>query len=202
MSAGNQGIAPERVFPALLDRCRDGFRHVPDLERLIIFDRQQAPLEALAQRIDSELRRSPGQRQLLSLEGEAIPSPTLLEVLRGFGQRHPQLDVEGDLGELLHQLNSLQITAVALGMHGRRIAERLVKQRLGWRQGTLYKGIQVLSRQEDIDPWLISCLHQVRVFGNWMGHPSRLANRREVTITDVIAMLAALQRILEDYPWF
>ncbi len=32
LSAGNQGIRPERLFPALLERCRDGFRHVPDLD--------------------------------------------------------------------------------------------------------------------------------------------------------------------------
>ncbi len=43
--------------------------------------------------------------------------------------------------------------------------EHLVLQRLGWRRGTLYQGIQALNRM-DLDPWLISCLQQVRVFGN------------------------------------
>jgi hypothetical protein len=31
LSAGNQRVAPERLFPHLLERCRTGFRHVPDL---------------------------------------------------------------------------------------------------------------------------------------------------------------------------
>ena len=129
-----------------------------------------------------------------------LPTQSLLMVLRGFSKLHPQLDVDGDISELLYQLSDLETTAVALGLHGRRLNERLVRQRLGWRSGTLYQGLQALNTQQ-LDPWLISCLHQVRVFGNWMGHPSRSGNRRAVTLTDVIAMLAALQRVLEAYPW-
>ena len=200
LSAGNQGVEPERLFPALLDRCRDGFRHVPDLERLILFDRQRPALEQLATRIDQELHRFPVERQLLQLEAAVLPTQSLLMVLRGFSKLHPQLDVDGDISELLYQLSDLETTAVALGLHGRRLIERLVRQRLGWRSGTLYQGLQALNTQQ-LDPWLISCLHQVRVFGNWMGHPSRSGNRRAVTLTDVIAMLAALQRVLEAYPW-
>ncbi len=200
LSAGNQGVQPQRLFPALLERCRDGFRHVPDLERMVIFDRQRQPLQQLAERIDRELQRSPSQRQLLDLAGQTLAPRDLLAALESFSRRHPELDLEGDVAELMHQLGGLQTTAVALGLHGRRLVEGLVRQRLGWRRGTLYQGLQVLTRQE-VNPWILSCLHQVRVFCNWMGHPSRNGSRRAVSPTDVAAMLAALQRVLEDYPW-
>ena len=200
LSAGNQGIAPERLFPALLERCRDGFRHVPDLERLIVFDRQQAPLEALAGRIDAELGRYPAERQLLRFPEAGTLPQGLLPTLDGFCRLHPETDVAADVAELRHLLGGLEATAVAIGLHGRRLVERLVRHRLGWRHGTLYQGIQALNHQQ-LDPWIISCLHQVRVFGNWMGHPSRPGQRRAITLTDVTAMLAALQRVLEDYPW-
>ncbi len=200
LSAGNQGIAPERLFPALLERCRDGFRHVPDLERLIVFDRQRQPLEALAARIDAELGRLPSEREVLRLTGTTLLPAALLTTLGGFRRRFPQIEAGPDLAELHHLVGGLDITAVALGFHGRRLVERLVRERLGWRRGTLYNGIQALARQ-DIDPWTLSCLHQVRVFGNWMGHPSPPGRRRIVTLTDVSAMLTALQLLLEDYPW-
>jgi hypothetical protein len=200
LSAGNQGIAPDRLFPALLERCRDGFRHVPDLERLIVFDRQRQPLEELAARIDAELGRLPGERELLRFADPAHLPAGLLSALEGFHRQHPQIEAGADLAELQHLLGGLETTAVALGFHGRRLAERLVRERLGWRHGTLYNGIQALSRQ-GLDPWIVSCLHQVRVFGNWMGHPSPPGRRRAVTLTDVSAMLLALQRLLEDYPW-
>lgn len=200
LAAGNQQVAPERLFPALLGCCRNGFRHVPDLERLIVFDRQQAPLEELAARIDQELGRFPAERQQLDLQAGAAVISQLQGVLRGFCRLHPSLTVASDVDELLYLLGGGPVTAMALGMHSRRLVERLVCQRLGWRRATLYQGLQALSR-DGLDPWLISCLHQVRVFGNWMGHPSRPGQRRVVSTSDGIAMLTALLRVLEDYPW-
>lgn len=200
LAAGNQQVAPERLFPALLERCRSGFRHVPDLERLIVFDRQQAPLEDLAARIDQELGRFPAERQQLDLQAGAAVISQLQGVLSGFCRLHPSLAMAGDVEELLHLLSGGSVTAMALGMHSRRLVERLVCERLGWRRATLYQGLQSLSR-DGLDPWLISCLHQVRVFGNWMGHPSRPGQRRVVSTSDALAMLTALLRVLEDYPW-
>lgn len=200
LSAGNQKVAPDRLFPALVARCRSGFRHIPDLERLIVFDRQQAPLEDLAAQIDQELGRYPGEREQLDLSSAAALIAQLEGVLSGFCRLHPSLAVAGDVDELLHLLRCGPVTAMALGMHSRRLVERLVCQRLGWRRVTLYQGLQSLARAE-LDPWLLSCLHQVRVFGNWMGHPSPPGQRRAVSPSDAIAMLTALLRVLEDYPW-
>jgi hypothetical protein len=200
LAAGNQKVAPERLFPALLENCRSGFRHVPDLERMIVFDRQQAPLEQLAAQIDQELGRFPGERQQLDLSAATVVVNHLVGVLRGFCRVHPTVTVADDIDELLHLLSAGPVTAMALGMHSRRLVERLVCQRLGWRRSTLYRGLQTLARSE-VDPWVLSSMHQVRVFGNWMGHPSRPGQRRAVTPADAIAMLAALLRVLEDYPW-
>ena len=200
LSAGNQGIAPARLFPDLLERCRDGFRHVPDLERLIVFDRQRQALDDLAAEIDTELGRFPSERQLLALNEPGLLPPGLLQSLKHFARIHPQLDTSCDLAELEYLLNGMETTAVALGFHGRRLVEQLVKQQLGWTPGTLFEGIQALSRQ-GLNPWIVSCLHQVRIFGNWMGHPSPPGQRRSVAPVDVSAMLMALQRVLEDYPW-
>ena len=85
-------------------------------------------------------------------------------------------------------------------VHSRRLFERLVRHHLGWRNGGLYQGLQALQRRE-LNPWIVSCLHQVRVFGNWMGHPSPPERRQSVTPVDLATMLAALHRVLESYPW-
>ena len=102
--------------------------------------------------------------------------------------------------QLSHLLAGDQVTPVALGMHSRRLVERLVRHHLGWRQGGLYRGIQELQ-QQGVSPWMVSCLHQVRVFGNWMGHPSPPERRQSVTPVDLATMLGALHRVLESYPW-
>lgn len=200
LSAGNQGIVPERLFPDLLSFCRNGFRHVPDLERLILFDRRRDALQLLADRIDLELGRSPGDRDVVPLGDHSQLRVELLGLLRGFGGLHPPLAANADLSELIHLLAIDQVSPVALGMHSRRLVERMVRHHLGWRKGSLYQGLQALQRS-DVSPWLISCLHQVRVFGNWMGHPSPPERRQKVTSVDLATMLAALHRVLESYPW-
>ena len=200
LSAGNQAVAPERLFPDLLASCRSGFRHVPDLERLILFDRRHEPLELLAERIDLELGRSPADREVVSL-GEFDRFRTeLLGLLGGFARLHPRLAADVDLSELSHLLARDEVTPVALGMHSRRLVERMVRHYLGWRSGGLYQALQVLQRRS-ISPWTLSCLHQVRVFGNWMGHPSPPERRQSVTSADIATMLTALHRVLESYPW-
>jgi len=200
LSAGNQQVAPRRLFPALLASCRSGFRHVPDLERLIVFDRQQEPLQWLATQIDVELGRNPADRQRITLDGIEALREGLLGVLAGFGRLHPQLANEVDLHELQHLIADGQVSPVALGLHSRRLVELLVRHKLGWRRGTLYQGLQSLQRA-DINPWILSCLHQVRVFGNWMGHPSPPDRQQAVSSVDITTMMASLQRVLECYPW-
>lgn len=64
----------------------------------------------------------------------------------------------------------------------------------------LNQGIRRLGAQ-GADRWLISCLHQVRCFGNWMGHPFSDDDPRPLQLHDVLAMLCTSQRVLEDYPW-
>lgn len=200
LSGGNQGIAAEQLFPDLLRCCRNGFRHLPDLERLLIFDRRREPLEQLAQRIDLELGRSSGVRQLVPLGDLDGIRLALIGLLNGLEQFNTGLAAEVDLSELSHILSADQVTPVALGMHSRRLVERLVRYQLGWRRGSLYQGLQDLQRR-NLNPWLLSCLHQVRVFGNWMGHPSPPERFQVVTSVDVATMLTALHRVLESYPW-
>lgn len=200
LSAGNQGIRPKQLFPDLLMRCRDGFRHVPDLQRLIVFDRKKTALQSLARQIDAELGRAPGSRELMSCDELGTLFESVKRCLDGFSRDPANSFLIGDLVELRHLLETQQITPVALGIHSRRIVESLVLERVGLPRGSLYQGLQALGRM-DVNPWVISCLHQVRIFGNWMVHPSLTGQRRAVEHTDVLSVLAALQRVLDDYPW-
>ena len=93
---------------------------------------------------------------------------------------------------------------MSLGNHCRRVVEQLVLQSLSDESSsenlTFYKGIRRLQ-QRGVHPWVIQCLHQVRCFGNWMGHPPRGGRAMPVELHDVLAMLSSLQRALQEYPW-
>ena len=206
LGSGHQGIDAISHYPELLEAYREAFRHLPDLKRLILFDRTDVHLNALGEAIDARLARVDPQNQRIVLP-EGYPGFERLDGLlrdRVNPLEEHSSPLAQDLSELLALLRGAEIPPIALGIHARRVAEQLVLHSLRDVTTTdrlnLNSGIRLLARH-GADPWLISCLHQVRCFGNWMGHPQRQGQSRPVELFDVLAVLSALQRILEDYPW-
>ena len=206
LGSGNQGIEPLAHYPDLLEAYRRGFQHVPELRRLILFDRTEEHLSPLGEAIDAVLGRSTVQQFRVALP-DNLPGITAMGgLLRRWSSGHASApDALGhDINELVTLLRGQEVSPIALGIHARRVVEGLVLQRLAGERDVdrlnLNRGIHRL-REQGVDRWLISCLHQVRCFGNWMGHPSTDSAPRPVQLHDVLAMLCALQRVLEDYPW-
>ena len=195
-----------RDYSRLLELCRQGFRHLPELHRLILFDRDDAVMRPLGQTIDRAIHRQDPHHTLIERPGDLASLDHLRRLLRGFldDESLKPLRITPDLSELLRLLESEEFSPISLGMHARRLLERLVSHNLR-SQGDheirgLNQGIQKL-RLFGIDPWLLSCMHQVRTFGNWMGHPQDTGSNRKIGQHDVIAMLCSLRRVLSEYPW-
>ena len=206
LGSGDQGIDPLLHIPDLLEGYRAAFRHVPELQRFILFGRSQRSLQMLAEAIDTALRRpTPASVRLPLPQGLAGLGQLPVLLRRGqeqLGQALPHGLIH-DLAELLELLDEEEISPFALGMHSRRVVEQLVQHSLvdlNQQRLSLFVGINML-RQRGVDPWLISCLHQIRCFGNWMVHPQGAGQQRRVEVADVLAVLASLQRVLADYPW-
>jgi hypothetical protein len=206
LGSGNQGLDVVAHYPELLNAYHQAFRHVPELERLILFDKTDTHLQVLGEAIDAALERPAPQSMRLRLPGDSPAISGLHDLLSSrtspFTKR--SLHVAQDIRELLTLLGSDEVSLVSLGNHGRRVVEQLVLQSLSDEEVseklTLYKAIRRLQ-QRGVHPWVIQCLHQVRCFGNWMGHPPRGGQVMPVELHDVLAMLSSLQRVLQAYPW-
>jgi hypothetical protein len=206
LGSGNQGLDAVSHFPELLEAYREAFRHLPDLQRLILFDRTEQHLSVLGAAIDSALDRVDPQDLRIDLPS-VLPGLERLDGLlrdRVDPRKEHSSALAHDLSELLEILRARQIAPIALGIHARRVVEQLVLHSLRdiptERKLNLAGGIRML-RKRGANRWLTSCLDQVREFGNWMGHPQEPAHQRPVELCDVLAVLSALQRVLEDYPW-
>ena len=206
LGSGNQGMDALLHVPDLLEAYRAAFRHVPELQQLILFDRTDQYLGVLGKAIDTALVRPNPATTRLQLPPDLAGLghlPSLLRRRQAQGDEDLPTGLVHDLAELLELLDDEEISPFALGMHSRRAVEQLVQHSLGELGGqrvSLFVGINLL-RQRGVDPWLISCLHQIRAFGNWMVHPQGPGRRRHVELADVLSVLAALQRVLADYPW-
>lgn len=206
LGSGDQGMDALLHIPDLLEAYRSAFRHVPELQQLILFDRTDRALGVLGEAIDAALVRPTPATTRLPLPQDLAGLGQLPGLLRrsqeqvGASLPHGLLH---DLAELLELLDQEEISPFALGMHSRRVVEQLVQHTVAdpaQPSLPLFVGINLL-RQRGVDPWLISCLHQIRCFGNWMVHPQGAGQRRRVEVADVLAVLASLQRVLADYPW-
>ena len=211
LNTGRQKAKPKDLYPALIQAVGSGFRHVPDLQQLVIFDLKRETLEELSKEIDQALDRSPLQRERLRIREENQDQiDRLLVNLQRFrlDQKEAMQDkeVEQIIAGIEHQLRSPDITLVTLAISARKLLESLVARRLRGRgKGmSLYSMINLLA--PDVSSWSLNAIHTVRIFGNWMGHVSTDREpdqppKNPVCHDDMLTMLLSLQRVLEDYPW-
>jgi hypothetical protein len=212
LNTGEQQQPPDSLFPAILDAVEGGFRHLPDLRQFMIVDLKQDALSRLSQQIDERLHRTPLQKTVLSIEDAYQPLiKGLLTSIDDFQRRNQELlqghmEVRENLAVLLHELEGQKVTPVTLGSSARKLLEALVQSRLRSEdvgQG-LFRQVKLLS--SDISAWSGNAMHTVRIFGNWMCHATlgvetEARPRQDVSEDDIVAMLLALRRVLDDYPW-
>lgn len=211
LNTGRQKAKPKELYPAMIRAIGGGFRHVPDLQQLVIFDLKRETLEELSKEIDQALDRSPLQRERLRIREENQDQiDRLLVNLQRFRMVQKEVmqdkEVEQIIAGIEHQLLSPDITLVTLAISARKLLESLVARRLRGRgKGmSLYGMINLLA--PDVSSWSLNAIHTVRIFGNWMGHVSTDREpdqppRSPVCHADMLTMLLSLQRVLEDYPW-
>jgi hypothetical protein len=211
LNTGRQKAKPKELYPAMIRAIGGGFRHVPDLQQLVIFDLKRETLEELSKEIDQALDRSPLQRERLRIREENQDQiDRLLVNLQRFRMVQKEViqdkEVEQIIAGIEHQLRSPDITLVTLAISARKLLESLVARRLRGRgKGmSLYGMINLLA--PDVSSWSLNAIHTVRIFGNWMGHVSTDREpdqppRNPVCHDDMLTMLLSLQRVLEDYPW-
>ena len=72
----------------MISAIGNGFRHVPELRQLVIFDKKAEPLQALCEKIDSQLNRTPLDYKPLELkEHQRIQLQSLLSTITFFRKR-------------------------------------------------------------------------------------------------------------------
>lgn len=216
LNTGEQQELPESLYPAILEAIDNGFRHVSDLQRFIIFDLKEEALQSLCAQINETLRRSPLQKEVLTVKPKYRDLLADLAMkLQHFQRKHHETlihkDIQSTLAALLDELQGEQITVVTLGFQARKLLESLVNQALRPRKLdqqaaslSLFQKVKLLS--DSTSAWSANAIHTVRTFGNWMCHATpdfeeEAVPRRNVTPDDMLAMILAMQRVLDDYPW-
>ena len=202
-------------YPDLLKCCKDAFRHLPDLHRLIIFDQSDDYLRQLGHTIDEAIHRRDPHSMVVDLPSDLHGLDELRQLLRGMqaDSTFSKYRIDSDLSELIKILDADEISPISLGMLSRRLLERLVLASVQEASGgqalsdgaiedtmNLNTGIAAI-RQTGADMWLVGNMHMVRIFGNWQCHPRNSGRVCTVEQQDIALALGALRRTLAEYPW-
>jgi hypothetical protein len=217
LNTGRQQADPEQLYPAMLNAIANGFRHLPELRQLVIFDLKEDSLKSLCDRIDIRLNRTPLELDPLEFKPHQRQQlASLLSTIKRFRQTWAPLvesnnDVHDQLAIIHKQISDAIVVPVTLGIAARTLLETLVGEALILKGLTvslipsgLYERVKCLNLH--LDPWMDADLTTIRCFGNWMAHATPLAvdqqiPRRAVTFNDLLSMLLALERMLCQYPW-
>lgn len=84
LNIGEHKEHPEALYPAILDAIDNGFRHVTDSQRFIIFDLEEESLQSLCTQINETLRGSPLQQEALTIKDK--DSETLSDLSKKLGR--------------------------------------------------------------------------------------------------------------------
>ncbi|WP_131456326.1 DUF4145 domain-containing protein [Synechococcus sp. BS56D] len=202
-------------YPDLLKCCKDAFRHLPDLHRLIIFDQNDDYLRQLGHTIDEAIHRRDPHSMVVDLPPDLHGLDELRQLLLGMqaDSTFSKYRIDSDLSELIKVLDADEISPISLGMLSRRLLERLVLASVQEATGrqpeeegaiedimNLNTGIAAI-RQTGADMWLVGNMHMVRIFGNWQCHPRNSGRVCTVEQQDIVLALGALRRTLAEYPW-
>jgi hypothetical protein len=110
LNTGRQQATPDQLYPSLIRAITTGFRHIPDMKRLVIFDHKLEEMETLHEVINSQLRRSSVQRRVLTLdEQKQLQLSQLRSELRAFQQATDDLEI--NLKSLVSCMNSMAKTS-------------------------------------------------------------------------------------------
>jgi hypothetical protein len=124
LNTGRQMAKPDQLYPAMLRAVGNGFRHVPDLRKLVIFDLKREPLDKLCSQIDEKLGRSSFQRISLTKDHQE-QLRKLLQTLDNFQDKHGDVvqdpDLRGYFTTIIQQLSGKEVTLVTLAITGRKL---------------------------------------------------------------------------------
>ena len=214
LTTGQQQQLPADLFPAVLNAVENGFCHLPDLNRFLIIDLKKEALQSLSEQIDDRLHRTDLQKMVLSIDKRYKPLINrLMKSIKSFQDKNQRfLDKEDQITQSLavwhDELKAQQVTPVTLGSSARVFLEALLQKHLGAEQRfqSPYQMVKRLQNETMISSWSANALHTIRIFGNWMCHAQPTVEVEEkhlqpVNEDDIMIILLALRRVLDDYPW-
>ena len=198
LGAGLQGASLEKVLPVLVESSINALKHNHSLKTIYLVEHSMLK----AKSIDDEINRLQERTEdNLELVIDQSYGPILDEILSKLIliKDTPELLVDSDtLTNLIQHIQDKDLRFFELGILSRTLTELILQDMLNEEDHsyTLFESIMEL-KERNVTNWMLGHLHIIRIFGNSLVHEAAKGIPVNMTSTDVLVLLYALNRSLD-----
>jgi hypothetical protein len=198
LGTGQQGISMELLIPLLMKKAKEMLQTIHEVQTIYFVHPRMEIVEQIDQGINQFLNRSPDLLELIRDDQEIARgldgvSNKLIALKRTFGWNEMK-----SLDELSYRIVQQDIRFYELGILARRAMEGILKSLIK-AQGFMTLSEMVFElRRFNLSPWMLSYMHTLRSFGNFLAHDSETqASAQQMTKEDVLFFVKALDRFVD-----
>jgi len=198
LGTGQQGISVDLLIPVLMKKAKEMLRTIQEVQTIYFVHPRMEIVEQIDQGINHFLNRSPDLLELIRDDQEIARgldgvSNKLIALKRTFGWNEMK-----SLDELSYRIVQQDIRFYELGILARRAMEGILKSLIK-AQGFMTLSEMVFElRRFNLSPWMLSYMHTLRSFGNFLAHDSETqASAQQMTKEDVLFFVKALDRFVD-----
>ena len=198
LGTGQQGISVDLLIPVLMKKAKEMLQTIQEVQTIYFVHPRIEIVEQIDQGVNHFLRRSSDLLELIRddreiAEGLDRISTKLIGLKYSFGWTDMK-----SLNELSYRIVQQDIRFYELGILSRRAMEAILKSLIR-SEGFMTLSEMVLElKRFNLSPWMLSYMHTLRSFGNFLAHDSETyASAHQMTKDDVFFFVKALDRFVD-----
>jgi len=198
LGTGQQGIAVELLIPVLMTKAKEMLQTIHEVQTIYFVHPRMEIVEQIDKGINQFLSRSSDLLELIRddreiAEGLDRISTKLIGLKHSFGWSDMK-----SLDELSYRIIQQDIRFYELGILSRRAMESILKSLIR-SEGFMTLSEMVFElRRFNLSPWMLSYMHTLRSFGNFLAHDVEThTSAQQMTKDDVLFFVKALDRFVD-----
>jgi hypothetical protein len=203
LGAGFQGNSIEAVLPVLIDKAISALLNNPSLNTIYFVEIDETKAKLIDETINSTLKRG-GEKLELVFDDPLVISlleQVLIKLIQ-IQKANKKYENNKTFKNLIEKISSKKLRFFELGILCRKLMELLVPEISKLKSDkyiTLFEHLKEL-KSKNIADWMITYLHTLRVFGNFVAHEDESHEIPDhMEKTDMIVFSHALNRFLDFY---
>jgi hypothetical protein len=203
IGAGFQGNSIEAVLPVLIDKAISALLNNPSLNTIYFVEIDETKAKLIDETINSTLKRG-GEKLELVFDDPLVISlleQVLIKLIQ-IQKANKKYENNKTFKNLIEKISSKKLRFFELGILCRKLMELLVPEISKLKSDkyiTLFEHLKEL-KSKNIADWMITYLHTLRVFGNFVAHEDESHEIPDhMEKTDMIVFSHALNRFLDFY---